>query len=209
MSIPLQTNTTIPDHILEAATADLEYRDLHEWIPWAWAILTRNGDAPSRIDEEHEGFPSQLITLAGLGHLFELFQQIVAGGDADLEAGIDLVGDMRPAISTIELARYCEREGIFDRREPETAAGLMLEAISSRATELQRRLLELLGGGRLFTSLYVAGGHAPEDASSGEDAPAGRTDDAFDSYLDSVVNEDLTLDKQRTYAWLEGDLDLG
>src|SRR5699024_10991219 len=51
MSIPLQTNTTIPDHILEAATADLEYRDLHEWIPWAWAILTRNGDAPSRIDE--------------------------------------------------------------------------------------------------------------------------------------------------------------
>lgn len=171
--------------------------------------MGRQGLRRREAAEEHEGFPSQLITLAGLGHLFELFQQIVAGGDADLEAGIDLVGDMRPAISTIELARYCEREGIFDRREPETAAGLMLEAISSRATELQRRLLELLGGGRLFTSLYVAGGHAPEDASSGEDAPAGRTDDAFDSYLDSVVNEDLTLDKQRTYAWLEGDLDLG
>jgi len=35
------------------------------------------------------------------------------------------------------------------------------------------------------------------------------TDEAFDSFLDSVVNEDLTPDKQRTYAWLEGDLDLG
>lgn len=108
-----------------------------------------------------------------------------------------------------ELARYCERDGIFDRWDPETAAGLTLEAIKSRATELQHRLLEVLGGARLFTSLYVAGGHVPDDAGSREDSPAELTDDAFDSYLDSVVNEDLTPDKQRTYAWLEGDIDLG
>lgn len=105
MSNPLQTEAPIPEHILEAVTADLEYRDLHEWIPWAWAILTRNGDAPSLIDEEHEGYPHHLVTLAGLGHFFERFQQIIAGGDADLEPSIDLVGDVRPGISTIELAR--------------------------------------------------------------------------------------------------------
>lgn len=205
------TEISIPADSLELTRSNIEYQDSHGWIPWAWAVLARAGDVPSAGTEEDVDYPANLITLAGLGHLFELFQQIIAGGDADLEPGIDLVGDVRPGISTIELARYCEREGIFDRQDPETAAGLALEAINSQATELQRRLLELLGGGRLFTSLYVAGGHAPEDVDSGEGAPSelSLTDDAFDSYLDSVVNEDLTLEKQRTYAWLEGDLDLG
>jgi len=69
------------------------------------------------IDEDVD-YPSHVVTLAGLGHFFELFQQIIGGGDADLEPGIDLVGDARPGISTIELARYCEREGIFDLRAP-------------------------------------------------------------------------------------------
>lgn len=35
------------------------------------------------------------------------------------------------------------------------------------------------------------------------------TDDAFDDHLHCAVNEDLTSEKQRAYAWLEGDLDLG
>lgn len=205
------TAISIPADSLELTHSPIDYQDDRGWIPWAWAVLARAGEVPTAVIDEDVDYPSHLVTLAGLGHFFELFQQIIGGGDADLEPGIDLVGDARPGISTIELARYCEREGIFDLRAPETAAGLTLEAIKSRATELQHRLLEVLGGGRLFTSLYVAGGHAPKDAGSGEGAPSElpMTDEAFDSFLDSVVNEDLTPDKQRTYAWLEGDLDLG
>ncbi|WP_281873232.1 hypothetical protein [Brachybacterium paraconglomeratum] len=203
------TAISIPADSLEPAQSLIDFQSNRSWIPWAWAVLARAGEVPTAVIDEDVDYPSHLVTLAGLGHFFERFQQIIAGGDADLEPGIDLVGDVRPGISTIELARYCEREGIFDLRDPETAAGLTLEAIKSRATELQRRLIELLGGGRLFTSLYVAGGHAPDDAGSGENSPAELTDDAFDTYLDSVVNEHLTQNKQRTYAWLEGDLDLG
>lgn len=203
------TEISIPAEPLELTHSIIDVQDDFGWIPWAWAVLSRADLVPAAMTEESADYPTHLISLAALGHLFELFQEVVAGGDADREPDADLVGEDRPEITTIELARYCEREGIFDRRDPETAAGLTLEAIKSRATELQHRLHQLLGGGRLFTSLYLAGGHAPDDAGSGEDFAAELTDDAFDTYLDSVVNEDLTPDKQRTYAWIEGDLDLG
>ncbi|HLS33159.1 MAG TPA: hypothetical protein VK039_06195 [Brevibacterium sp.] len=206
-----QAQEQIPDDVLNVVAAGLEYRDPRGWIPWAWAVLSRAGDVPVRIDEDLEEYPAHLVTLAGLGHLFELFHEISSGGSPDLEPGVDLVGKYRPEITTIEIARYCEREGVVDRAFPETADGLLREAIGARAPELRRRLLELLGGGRLFTSLYIAGEHEP-DAESVEEGVPGRlpsTDDAFDGHLHSVVNEDLTSKKQRTYAWLEGDLDLG
>lgn len=201
----------IPDDVLDEVAAGLEYRDLRGWIPWAWAVLARAGDVRARIDEDLEEYSSHLVTLAGLGHLFELFHEIASGGSADLEPDVDLVGECRPGITTIEIARYCEREGIVDREFPETADGLLREAIVARAPELRQRLLELLGGGRLFTSLYIAGERAP-DAGSVEEGVPGRlpsTDDAFDDHLHCVVDEDLTPEKQRAYAWLEGDLDLG
>lgn len=204
------TEISIPDDILELTHSPIDYKDNCGWIPWAWAVLARAGEVPATMTEEDVDYPAQLISLAAVGHLFELFQEVVTGGDADLEPNADLVGDVRPEITTIELARYCEHEGIFDRQDPETAAGLTLEAIKSRASELQHRLLELLGGGRLFTSLYVTGGHTPEEEDPKGEASSelALTDNAFDSYLDSVVNEDLTPDKQRTYAWLDGDLNL-
>lgn len=92
----------IPDDVLDEVAAGLEYRDLRGWIPWAWAVLARAGDVRARIDEDLEEYSSHLVTLAGLGHLFELFH---------------------------EIARYCEREGIVDREFPETADGLLREAI--------------------------------------------------------------------------------
>lgn len=174
-------------------------------------MLARAGEVPAAMTDEDPDYPTHLVTLAALGHLFELFQEIVAGGDADQEPSGELVGEERPEITTIELARYCEREGVYDRREPETEAGLAQEAIRSRTPELQRRLHELVGGGRLFTSLYVTGGHGHEVEDTDEQSLPELTlsDDTFDAHLDLVVNEDLTSDKQRTYAWLEGDLDLG
>lgn len=205
------TEISIPADSLELTRPVIDYQDDCGWIPWAWAVLARADEVPATMTEEHADYPAHLISLAALGHLFKLFQEIAAGGDAGLEPNADLVGDVRPEVTTIEIARYCEREGIYDRQEPETGAGLAREAIRSRTSQLQHRLLELLGGGRLFTSLYVTGGHTSEVDDIEEEARTGptMTDDAFDSYLDSVVNEDLTPDKQRTYAWLEGDLDLG
>src|SRR5699024_10824259 len=141
----------------------------------------------------------------------ERCRELSSGGSADLDPGVDLVGKSRPEITTIEIARYCEREGVVDRAFPETADGLLREAIGARAPELRSRLLELLGGSRLFTSMYLAGEREP-DAESVEEGVPGRlpsTDDAFDDHLHSVVTEDLTSEKQRAYAWLEGELDLG
>ena len=87
-----QAQEQIPDDVLDEVAAGLEYRDLRGWIPWAWAVLSRAGDVPARIDEDLEEYPAHLVTLAGLGHLFELFHEIASGGSADLEPGIDLVG---------------------------------------------------------------------------------------------------------------------
>ena len=211
MNIVDQMQEPIPKYVLEEVARGLDHRDDYGWIPWAWAVLSGAGDVPVQVDEEISEYPGHLVTIVGLGHLFDLFQDILSGGAADLEPDVELVGEIRPQITTIEIARYCEREGIVDREFPETAEGLLREAIGARAPELRQRLLELLGGSRLFTSLYLAGEREP-DAESVEEGVPGRlpsTDDAFDDHLHSVVNEDLTSEKQRTYAWLEGDLDLG
>lgn len=211
MSSPLQTDAMIPEHILETVTAGLDYGDLHQWITWSWAALARAGDVPSLLDEEHDGYVSPLVTLAGLGHLYELFQQVVGGGDADLEPSVDLLGDIRPEITTIELARYCEAQGIYDTELPETANGLMRAAIRERADHLRPRLSEVIGEGRLFTSLFVAGGGvtSSDDAEEGSQIGRSLSEDVFDHYVPLVVNEDLTADKQRAYMWLQGELDLG
>lgn len=156
-------------------------------------------------------YPSRLVTLAALGHLYDLFQQVLSGLSADLETNPDLVDEVRPGITTIELARYAEAEGVFDTEWPETDSGLLREAVVTRTEQVRVRLEALLGTDRLFTSLFVTGTGAVAtdvDADVAADAHP-QSEDAFDRYLPSVVNDDLTADKQRAYAWLSGDLDLG
>ena len=211
MSNAALTDTPFPDHVLDTATPRRSTHDADAWIRWAWAFLARAEELPAQIDEDHEDYPGYLITLAALGHVFELFQQVVVGGDADLDPDVELDGALRPEISTIEIARYCEQHAIYDTSLPESASGLVREAIRDRASRLQHRLLNILGGGRLFTSLYVTGGHALDAELGDEAAPTSLnpSEEAFDSYLHVVVNEDSTAEKLRAYAWLEGDLDLG
>lgn len=210
MSTAPDTPALISEHLLETITDGMDYRDDQGWIPWAWGVLARAGDVPAQIDEEDPDYPSSLMTLAALGRLYDLFQQVLSGLSADLETNSDLVDEVRPGITTIELARYSEAEGVFDTVWPESSSGLLREAIRTRTEQISARLVELLGTARLFTSLFVTGTAtvAIDDA----DAPADThspSDDAFDRYLSSVVNDDPTVDKQRTYEWLNGDLDLG
>ena len=210
MSTAPDTPALISEHLLETITDGMDYRDDQGWIPWAWGVLARAGDVPAQIDEDDPDYPRSLMTLAALGRLYDLFQQVLSGLSADLETNSDLVDEVRPGITTIELARYSEAEGVFDTVWPESSSGLLREAIRTRTEQISARLVELLGTARLFTSLFVTGTAtvAIDDA----DAPADThspSDDAFDRYLSSVVNDDPTVDKQRTYEWLNGDLDLG
>ena len=211
MNIVDQMQEPIPKYVLEEVAHGLDHRDDYGWIPWAWAVLSGAGDMPVQVDEEIAEYPGHLVTIVGLGHLFDLFQDILSGGAADLEPDVELVGEIRPQITTIEIARYCEREGIYDRQDPETGSGLFREAVVARSAELRHRLLEILGGGRLFTSLHLAGQRVldAERADVGTSDSLILTEDLVDAHLNVMVNEDLSVDKQRTFAWLEGDLDLG
>ncbi len=217
METASQMHIQIPEETLEIITSGLQYHDKHNWIPWAWAALAREGDVQAIVDESSSDYASQLITLAALGHLYDKFQDIYAGVQPEDDLLIELLGDDRPAINQIELARYCERHGHYDDLEfPESAAGLEHVAVVSRTDEVQARLRHLVGHGRLFTSLVVAGSAmatAEFDAEDGdvEILPIGDslTLEAFDSYLGEVLNFNLTAEKHRTYEWLSGDLDLG
>lgn len=211
MSTAPDTPASIPEHLLETITDGLDFRDDQGWIPWAWGVLARAGDVPALIDEDDPDYPRSLMTLAALGRLYDLFQQVLSGLSADLETNPNLVDEVRPGITTIELARYSEAEGVFDTAWPETRSGLLREAIRTRTEQTSARLVELLGSARLFTSLFVTG-TATVAMDDDTDVPADAhspSEDAFDRYLSLVVNDDPTVDKQRTYEWLNGDLDLG
>ncbi|RLZ04482.1 hypothetical protein CWC38_00165 [Kocuria tytonicola] len=211
MSTAPDTPASIPEHLLEIITEGMDFRDDQGWIPWAWGVLARAGDVPAQIDEDDPDYPRSLMTLAALGRLYDLFQQVLSGLNADLETNPDLVGEVRPTITTIELARYSEAEGVCDTAWPETSSGLLRGAIRTRTEQTCAQLAELLGTARLFTSLFVTG-TAAVAMDDDTDVPADThspSEDAFDRYLSSVVNDDPTADKQRTYEWLNGDLDLG
>lgn len=205
----------LPDETMDWIDSGLQYADRHDWIRWAWAILARAGDVGAVIDDDFE-YSAQVITLAALGVVHDRFQDVQTGVDADHELRIDLCGGDRPAITEIELGRYCERHGHQDLDHfPESAAGLAEAAVFAMAAAVQARLCTLAGEARLFGSLAVAHrGPAsidPDpDADEGDFAPLGSSLalEAFDPYLDDVFGFSVTFDQHRAYEWLVGDLDL-
>lgn len=210
MSTAPEIDAPLPAHVLDLVTKDLDHLDEHGWVPWAWGVLAGAGEVPALIDEEEEDYPSHLLSLAGLGHLFELFREVRDDGDATAEPALELVGEVRPHLTEIEIGRYSERHGLWDREHPETAYGLVREATAARAEELRARLLEVVGEGRLFTSLAIT--RLPEladgDETSGwQGGPV--SESAIDAFMMDVVNGDPSSSAVRTYAWLSGDLDLG
>src|SRR5699024_1212868 len=118
--------------------------------------LARAGDVPASFDEDDIGYPSHVITLAALGHLFDQFHDIFSGCTVEDEIRLEVLGKDRPRITEIELARYCEHHGYFDDETPETGPGLERVAVIGQADEIRDRLLDLLGDARLFTALVIA-----------------------------------------------------
>lgn len=210
MSTAPEIDAPIPDYVLDLATKDLDYLDEHGWVPWAWSVLAGAGEVTARIDEDAEDYPSHLLSLAGLGHLFALFREVLDDGDASAEPALELVGPVRPHLTEIEIGRYSERHGIWDRQDPETADGLVREATSARAEQLRGRLVEIVGEARLFTSLAItrlpelAGG---DETSGWQGGPVSEA--AIDAFVMDAVNGDPSSSAARAYAWLSGDLDLG
>lgn len=127
-----------------------------------WAALARTGDVPTPIEENNGNYPTQLVTVATLGHLFELFQDVAGAGDANLEPGIGLLGHARPGLTQIEIARYCEPQEIYDGSPHEHAAGLPEGSALARLPLLVGRTAAdcvLLSRGTHFTCrMRVEGG---------------------------------------------------
>jgi len=202
---------SVPD-VVDAVIKGIDYSDDRGWIPWAWAALVRAGDVPEQLDENDEDYATHVITLVALGYFYERFQDVYAGTDGDDELMIEVLGTDRPYITDIDIARYCERHGYASLEEPETGHGLLKEAATIRRTEVKFRLREILGDGRLFTSLVVAGSPEPEPEfdENGEEIeipPAGDplAEDYFDRHA-AVVTSDLS--GAEAYEWLTGHGDV-
>lgn len=195
----------IPD-VFDEVVKGIDYADSHGWIPWAWAALVRAGDVPEQLDESDEDYVSHVITLVALGYFYEQFQDIYAGTEGDDELMIEVLGKDRPYLTDIDVARYCERHGYASLEDPETGNGLLQEAARNRRVEVWIRLRELLGDGRLFTSLVVAGGPEPEpeldeDGNEIETSSPGDplAEDAFDDHVAGVTSD---LSCAEAYEWL-------
>lgn len=210
----------IPEDMIEVVSSGIDYYSAQDWIPWAWAALVRAGDAPPYVDEDDENYVHYLITLAALGHLFDRFHDIYTGAryEDDCEHGFELFGEYRAHITEIEIARYCERHGYHDNaHDPETADGLAFAAIFDQTIGVRLRLRELVGDGRLFTSLIHAGNSdrtgdfddddhdEDETAETADDSNASRLAvDRFDSCIVTSANSGATDYEMHAYAWLTG-----
>lgn len=207
-----QSAIQLPEDVLDAVTRGIDYSDERGWIPWAWAALVRSGDVPAELEEFDDGYASHVITLAALGFLYERFQDVYVGTEGDDELMMVVMGTDRPYITDIDVARYCERHGYASLENPETGPGLLQEAVENRRGEVKFRLREILGDGRLFTSLVVAGRPVslPEYDEDGDKCEAKSpadplAEDAFDSHVADVTSD---LSGARAYEWLLGHVDV-
>ena len=196
----------VPD-VFDEVVKGIDYADNRGWIPWAWAALVRAGDVPEQLDETDQDYAAHVITLVALGYLYERFHDVYAGTDGDDELMIEVLGKDRPYLTDIDVARYCERHGYASLEDVETGHGLLQEAATNRRVEMKFRLRELLGDGRLFASLVVAGSPEPEpefdeDGNEIETAPAGDplAENAFDDHFAEVTSD---LSGAEAYEWLK------
>lgn len=197
----------VPD-VFDEVIKGIGYSDNHGWIPWAWAALVRAGDVPEQLDESDAEYVSHVITLVALGYFYEQFHNVYAGTEGDDELMVGILGTYRPYLTDIDVARYCERHGYASLEDLETGHGLLQEAATNRRVELKFRLRELLGNGRLFTSLVVSGLPEPDaefDEDDNEVKTSLRVDplakDAFASYVAGVTSD---ISNAEAYEWLMG-----
>lgn len=200
--------------MLDLVTRQLNYEDQHEWIRWAWLKLTHSRQTPSTVDEAEPHYTSSLIALCALGYLYDQFCEISSGLDETGEPSFEIVGDERPWITEIELGRYCNANQIYAETWPETAWELVNAAIIDEARTARLQLKKYLSSATLFSSLYLAATTQTEadftfaemeydeepDSSYEFDVIS---DEVIESNADSILNTDVSLEKQRAFSWIE------
>ncbi|MGK4186586.1 hypothetical protein AB0X98_00150 [Rothia koreensis] len=208
------SETPMQAELLDSIRSQMNWAE-NGWIVWAWTQLDRHEAGCSNSEADHV---EDIILIAALGHLYEHFQELNSGLNGLDEVIVDPLGADRPFVSEIELARVCERNGLEPLFYPETAVGLVQLAVPHFADVARKRLKELLGTARLFTSLstqalHIQGIHGVED----EDTEDGHvhTESAFDpNSTDSAKYDDymsLALspapNAMRAFEWLDGRTD--
>lgn len=58
------------------------------WASWVWTVLASTGDVPTQVDEHAlPSSPARMVTLAGLCHVYDLFEHVAAGHTSRLAPG--------------------------------------------------------------------------------------------------------------------------
>ncbi|XKH54428.1 hypothetical protein LG284_05410 [Citricoccus nitrophenolicus] len=179
------------------------YPDSKDWTGWAYTVLSGPDPTIWRVDDQGPEYADDVLTLAGLGHLHDNFSQVHTGGYPDDE-------------------------------HPETVHGLERAALNHLAHSLLGRLRKQVGTSQLMATLVYSmlgddlNDYPEEDefdeeldeqehrSSRGPYQPAGADtvttlvadEKAYHEVHNLVLNASITSEKQRTYAWLDGSLDL-
>lgn len=174
--------------------------ETHDWLLWAWGVLTAADDVPATFEVDWEEFgghyADHVITAAALCHLVAQFEDVYTGVNDHTEVMQEITGRARPKITEIELGRYAEARGVWVEDGPEDAFSLSAAAIEFRARTVRGQLADLAGESRLFTSLALATKHL--------DGLETNRLDAYDAWADEITNAP-TFGTMHAFAWLKGE----
>lgn len=217
--VPVTTFHIDPE-ILDHIHRGMNWKDEQHWIQWAWAALARADIVPAILDDYDPLFVEYLITLGGLGHLFERFHDVRTGSDSDDYTSINLDEISLEGLTGIAIGRYAERNRIYapDMEFPESTEQVLHEAVLDRTLSVLRQLRKIAGVNRLFGALSVATissekltaeiygepdyGEYQDDVLLMPPIGSDLSLDAFDPHLDLVYSTSVRADDGRAFEWL-------
>lgn len=174
------------------------------WASWAWTVLASAGDVPGEIDGHAAPSPARLVTLAGLCHVYDLFEHIAAGHTSRLTPG--------PHVDSPEAAGPYDGElhGLDNSHRPDAVDVLLHEVIETRAEQLRARLCAILGVADFYAALRAAHmGDAMPDAPAAKVRTGPDDLDDFYAACQSPWPAGVrSADQERVLMWLEGSLHL-
>lgn len=170
------------------------------WVDHGWRVLAAAGVVPRQPEPSHRNYPDQVVTMAALVYLADLF------ADESREASVqppEITG-AAPLLGELELGRHAERRGIRGGQTPELPSEVASLAVRERMPTVARALVAELGVSRLFADLWVA--RHPDELDSWPSIDGSSSRSGLDFPLpDEVVYQVLTalsVSKMITFEWL-------
>lgn len=193
---------TIPGHLL--GDAEEVPAGVTDWAAWAWRVLVSAGDVSAEIDDHADASPARLVTLAGLCHVYDLFEHIAAGHTSRLTAG--------PHLDSAETvgADDDELHGLDNSHRPDAVDMLLHEVIETRAEQLRARLCAVLGVAQFYAALRAA--HMGDAMPDRPVAKVRISPDGLDDFYAACQSPwpagAHSADQERVLLWIEGSLHL-